>query len=103
MVSLLVIPHFLMTAYAVKSQQHALQTGSADRVTGTYDGTESSAPSALPIFPDLQLSFGAKKYEAPGGLHGVELLPEIRSKLVKGSPYLLHVNDGVVLKIERAE
>lgn len=100
-VSLIAIPHFLMTNISLEKQKKALLLKNFTITNATFDGQQSDKKVGLATYPEPNLSFDGKSYEVTGSLHGsMTLLPEIRNQLQTGETYRLSIFEGVLLKIE---
>lgn len=98
-VSLMTTSHFLFTLYPVMTQQSALNNGDFETLELAYDGpTIKAQTTSLPRI-ELTLNFEGNRFQAPGSLYGVGLLPCIRENLTAGERYRLNVKDNVVLQI----
>lgn len=101
LVSIIAVPHFLMTALPLREQKTALLAGSYEALEAVYDGPQPNKTLAFATIPATSLSFSGKSYDVPGSLHGsLKLLPKIRTKLQTKTTYRLFLWNGVILKIE---
>ncbi len=100
-ISLIAVPHFLVTALPLRAQKAALLSDDFEVIEAVFDGRQPDKHVAWATFPETTLSFAGKTYEVPGSLHGsMKLLPDIRKQLKKGEAYRLFLSDGVILKIQ---
>lgn len=101
LISLVVIPHFILTAIPLHSEKRALESGDYSIIVAMYDGRQPDRQVAWATFPETTLLFDGKQYQVPGSLHGsVDLLPAIREKLMPSQKYSLYVSGEVILQIE---
>ncbi|MEL8056124.1 MAG: hypothetical protein AAGK66_08215, partial [Pseudomonadota bacterium] len=100
-VSLIAVPHFLMTAHPLQEQKEVLLSGEFVTLEAIYDGQQPDREVAWTTFPETTLSFGGVQYDVPGSLHGsFTLLPNIRNDLDSGHKYRLMLSEDVIIQIE---
>lgn len=99
-VSLIAVPHFLMTNVPLKNQKDALELNNFSTIQATFDGHQVSKKIAFSSIPETTLSFDGTKCELPGSLHGgLNLVSEIQNQLEAGKKYKVSIFRGVVLEI----
>lgn len=99
-VSIIAIPHFLGEYVPLKNQKAAFAEGRFVTVVLTVDGMQPDKKVAWASFPESSLSFEGTRLDVPGSLHGsLNLLPEIRDRLVAGQHYELKIADETILEI----
>lgn len=101
LVSVIAVPHYVITANALHSEKQALLSGEYETRNVVYDGQGPDTKVAWATFPDTTLSFEGTVYEFPGSLHGTFRTEGLRERLVEGDRYTLHVKDGVLLQLSK--
>ena len=100
-VSIIAVPHLLLTLLPLKAQKTALLSNDFVILEAVFDGQQPDKEVAWATFPETSLSFGGNRYEVPGSLHGsLKLLPNIRSQLKRNTVYRLFISGDILLKIE---
>jgi hypothetical protein len=102
-VSLIAIPHFFMTTTSLKSEQIVLLEKRCIIREVQYDGNVEGKQSGFLAMDHLSLRFDKNNYLPPAGLHGMNLLSNIRSKLVKDERYFICTYEDVILQIKSVE